>query len=98
MGIYVEFDNFGKEFYVSEKRRFAYDLERVKLLKALIDEGYGKQILLCNDICLKTMWRKYGGNGYSHILRTVKHMALENGIDERAYNSMLTENVKQFIS
>lgn len=96
-GVYVEFDNFGKEFYVSENRRFAYDLERIKLLKVLIDEGYQKQILICNDICLKTMWKKYGGTGYAHILRTVKDMAIENGIDEETYYSLLTENVKNFI-
>ncbi|MBR5248522.1 MAG: TatD family hydrolase [Lachnospiraceae bacterium] len=97
-GAYVEFDDFGKEFYLSEERRFIYDLERIRLLKQLIDEGYGKQILICNDICLKTMWKKYGGPGYAHILRLVKHMALENGIDEKTYNSLLTENVKNFLT
>lgn len=96
-GVFVEFDNFGKEFYVSEKERFAYDLERIKLLKKLIDEGYQKQILLSNDICLKTMWCVYGGNGYAHLLKTVKDMALENGISEKLYHSILTENVKNFI-
>lgn len=96
-GVYVEFDNFGKEFYVCEKNRFAYDLERIKVLKTLIDEGYQKQILICNDICLKTMWKKYGGLGYAHILRTVKEMAKENGIDENMYFSLLTENVKNFL-
>lgn len=96
-GAYVEFDNFGKEFYVSEERRFAYDLERIKLLKQLIDEGYKEKILVCNDICLKTMWKKYGGTGYAHILRTVKFMAEKNGIDENTYMSILTDNVKRFL-
>ncbi|MBR2375212.1 MAG: hypothetical protein IKA88_02870 [Clostridia bacterium] len=96
-GVYIEFDNFGKEFYVSQKRRFAYDLERVQLLKTLLAEGYQKQILLCNDICLKSMWKAYGGLGYAHILRGVKQMALENGIDENTYYSLLTDNVKTFI-
>ena len=96
-GVYVEFDNFGKEFYISEKRRFAYDLERIHVLKSLIDDGYQNQLLICNDICLKSMWRTYGGNGYAHILRGVKTMALENGISESTYNAILTENVKNFI-
>ena len=96
-GVYVEFDNFGKEFYVSESRRFAYDLERIKLLSALLKDGYGKQILVCNDICLKTMWCRYGGNGYAHILQTVKKMAYENGISEKAYQEILTKNVKAFL-
>ena len=97
LGVYVEFDNFGKEFYINEARRFAYDLERVRLLKELIDEGYGNKILICNDICLKSMLRGYGGLGYAHILRGVKTMALENGIGEATYNALLTENVKKFI-
>ncbi len=96
-GVYVEFDNFGKEFYVSKQRRFAYDLERIRLLKILLDEGYGEKILVCNDICLKTMWKKFGGLGYAHILRTVKDMALQNGITEKQYMSLLTDNVKNFI-
>ncbi len=96
-GAYVEFDNFGKEFYVNKERRFAYDLERVQVLKRLLDEGYGDKILVCNDICLKSMWKQYGGLGYAHILRGVKQMALENGIDENTYLSLLTKNVKNFI-
>lgn len=98
LGVYVEFDNFGKEFYITEARRFAYDLERIRLLKVLIDEGYGRQLLVCNDICLKSMWKKYGGLGYAHILRTVKKMAVENGIDEKVYHSLLTDNVREFIA
>ncbi len=97
LGAFVEFDNFGKEFFVSKERRFAYDLERIEVLKTLIDEGYGNQILICNDICLKSMWKKYGGLGYAHILRTVKDMALQSGISENAYQTLLTENVKNFL-
>ena len=97
-GVYVEFDNFGKEFFVNNERRFAYDLERIKVLKTLIDEGWQDKILICNDICLKTMWKKFGGTGYAHILRTVKQMAIENGIPESVYNAMLTDNVKNFLS
>ena len=97
-GVYVEFDNFGKEFYVSRERRFAYDLERIEMMKLLIDEGYGKRILVCNDICLKSMWLKYGGLGYSHILRTVRKMATDYGIGEELYKSILTENVRNFLA
>ena len=97
-GVYVEFDDFGKEFYTSRKTRFAYDLERILLLKTLIDEGYGKQILVCNDICLKSMWKKFGGLGYAHILRGVRDMAIDFGIKEEVYHSILTDNVRNFLS
>jgi predicted metal-dependent phosphotriesterase family hydrolase len=43
------------------------------------------------------MWVSYGGQGYAHILRTVKNMAKENGIDDKTYMELLTDNVKNFI-
>ena len=98
LGVYVEFDDFGKEFFSTGERRFAYDLERIELLKTLIGEGYGDRILICNDICLKTMWKKFGGRGYAHILRDVKDMAIKSGIGEDVYNSILTENVRRFMA
>lgn len=96
-GVYVEFDNFGKEFYLTKKRRFAYDLERIVLLSELIKEGYGEKVLVSNDICLKSMLVEYGGNGYAHILRTIKKMAEEHNIPAKAYEKILTENVANFL-
>lgn len=96
-GVYVEFDNFGKEFFVTKDRRFAYDLERIKTLKELIDLGYQDKIMVCNDVCLKSMLSYYGGNGYYHILKTVKAMAQEYGIDEKIYNKILSDNVANFL-
>lgn len=96
-GVYVEFDNFGKEFYTSKDGRFAYDLERIRLLSELISQGYQDRILICNDICLKTMWKAYGGNGYAHILRAVRDMAEQEGIENRVYDAFLTKNVKEFL-
>ena len=98
LGVYVEFDNFGKEFFSNGDRRFAYDLERISLLKVLIEEGNANKILVCNDICLKTMWKKFGGLGYAHILRDIKDMAIKSGIGAEVYNSILTDNVRNFLA
>ena len=95
-GVYIEFDNFGKEFYLPNNKRFAYDLERIEILKEIIDKGYENQVLISNDICLKTMWRTYGGTGYAHILTNVRSIAEEFGILEQ-YNKILTQNVKAFL-
>ncbi len=97
LGVYIEFDNFGKEFYVNKERRFAYDLERVKILKEIIDKGYEKQVFITNDICLKTMLATYGGNGYAHVLNAVKFMLLEEGVSEKTFNRIMTENVREFL-
>ena len=103
MGVYVEFDNFGKEFYNIGNgnggltERFAYDLERAQLLAKLVDKGYLKQILITNDICLKSMLCAYGGNGYGHILHTVKSMLLDCGLSEQQFQTLVEDNVAEFL-
>ena len=73
---------------VRETLRTSYDL---------INEGWADKILICNDICLKTMWKTFGGLGYAHILRDIRSMAIENGIDEKVYDAILSDNVVNFI-
>ena len=85
-GVYVEFDNFGKEYYIRREVRnsgyglFVHDTQRVKLLKKMIDDGYLSQILLSCDVCLKTLLHKYGGWGYDHLLTNVVPMMEDEGI------------------
>lgn len=103
MGVYVEFDNFGKEYYVdAEARRDGYgcfvtDVQRVEFLKYLIEKGYKKQILLSCDVCLKTLLRTYGGWGYDHVLLNVVPMMKEAGIDDETIKLMLCENPADFL-
>lgn len=102
-GAYVEFDNFGKEFYISPrpngllKGRFAYDLEKAKMVAKLVKAGYVRQILLTNDICLKTMFTTWGGNGYAHVLNTVKTMILDEGVSNEQFKTMVVDNCADFL-
>lgn len=103
MGVYIEFDNFGKEYFVDiEARREGYglfvkDTERVACLKELIEEGYGKQLLLSCDVCLKTLLRTYGGWGYDHVLTNIVPMMKEAGIAEEDIQRMLRDNPVRFL-
>ncbi len=102
-GAYVEFDNFGKEFYLFPRpggiltERFAYDLERARLISYLCKRGYADKILLANDICLKSMLRAYGGQGYAHIMTTVPAMLAEAGVTDTDIERMLTVNAGNFM-
>jgi len=57
-----------------------------------MDWGYSRQILITNDICLKCMLNKYGGNGYSHILNNVVPLMREEGISESGIYQILINN------
>lgn len=103
-GVFVEFDNFGKEFYIDPADRgfaggmFARDIDRVRAIKKLLDWGYEKQILVTNDICLKCMLHYYGGWGYDHILRNVVPMMLDEGIRRETIDTFLGENPRHLLS
>jgi len=102
-GVYIEFDNFGKEFYCDKRLRnwlegrFAYDFERVKALKEIIDKGYIRQILLSSDLCLKSMMHKFGGWGYDHILTNIVPMMEDVGITKEQADIMLIDNPAEFL-
>ena len=102
-GAYVDFDDFGKEFYVDRPTRnlllgsFATDVERVKFIKKLIDKGYKNQILITNDICLKSMLHTYGGWGYDHVITNIIPMMEDFGISAEDIDTMMTKNPIRFL-
>jgi predicted metal-dependent phosphotriesterase family hydrolase len=38
------------------------------------------------------MFTSYGGNGYAHILNTVKTMLLDEGVTEEQFNTLTVSN------
>lgn len=97
-GVYVEFDNFGKEFYIRREVRnsgyglFVRDLDRIKFLKKLIDAGYSDRILLSCDLCLKNLLHRYGGWGYDHVLTNVLPMMEDEGVSGAQIQKLLKKN------
>ncbi len=102
-GALFEFDDFGKEFFIDRRYRgfaggvFARDIERVRALKRLIEEGYLSNILVSCDVCLKTLLHRYGGWGYDHILTHIVPMMLDEGISQQQIDTILKENPRAFL-
>jgi len=97
-GVYVEFDNFGKEYYIRREVRnsgyglFVHDTDRVALLKKMIDDGYLQQILMSCDLCLKNLMHSYGGWGYDHVLTNIVPMMQDEGITDEQIEIILKNN------
>lgn len=102
-GALIEFDNFGKEYYIPKKRRhymqdrFAYDLERVQVIRRLADDGFIAQVLVTNDICLKSLLHSYGGRGYDHILVNVVPMLEDAGLSTAQIEALTVHNPARFL-
>lgn len=103
-GVWVEFDNFGKEFYIPPEDRgfaggvFMRDIERVRLLQQIVAWGYKDQVLLTNDICLKSMLRAYGGWGYGHILENIVPMMMHEGLTHEIIDLLIRSNPRRLFA
>jgi phosphotriesterase-related protein len=102
-GAYIEFDDLGKEYFIDRPNRgysggvFARDIDRVRMMKGLVDAGYVRHILLSCDVCLKTLLHRYGGWGYDHVLTHIVPMMEEEGIASGDIDIMLKENPVTFL-
>ena len=65
---------------------------RVHVIHDLLDKDYERQILITNDICLKSMLRAYGGWGYDHVLTNIVPMMRDEGISEKSITAFLVDN------
>ncbi len=98
-GVFIEYDGFGEEDYVESLDYLPpRDRERVASLARLIDKGYLGQILLSQDTCRKTMLKKYGGQGFDHILRNIIPMMKKEGISDREIRTMMVSNPARFLA
>lgn len=93
-GCYLEYDIFGgNAFYPLRFGVFnrPCDCERILQIKGLIERGHLRQVLISQDICLKTKLTRYGGPGYAHILRNIlPQMKAREITDEQIHTIMAT--------
>lgn len=101
LGSYLEYDLFGTEML-----NYPYNLEvdmpsdsqRVKALAFLVKEGYEDKIVVAHDIHTKNRLTKYGGHGYSHILKNIVPKMLTRGISQHQVDKILIENPRHWLT
>jgi len=102
-GVYLEFDNFGHEFYVDIPERkflpgpFETDINRVRAIAKLVGAGYADRILLSCDICHKNLLCEYGGWGYAHVLNHIVPMFIDEGFGVDVIDLMIRKNPADFL-
>jgi phosphotriesterase-related protein len=100
-GCVIEFDFFGIEssYYPFQPTMdLPNDGIRLSMIKALIDHGFGSQVVISQDICTRTRLRRYGGHGYSHIARNVVPLMRIKGYSDEDIDGILVENPKRWLS
>jgi phosphotriesterase-related protein len=99
LGVVLEYDSLGREYYSDELGLcWGHDVWRVDALATLVREGYVDQLVLSQDIALKMDLRRYGGNGYAHVLASVVPMLRRAGVPEDAIHKMLISNPRRVLT
>jgi phosphotriesterase-related protein len=92
-GVYVEFDNFGREYYWDAQNVYwNNDHWRVTTLAELVKRGYRRQLLISQDVALKMDLRTFGGYGYDHILVDIVPALLRNGLTREDIATLMVTN------
>jgi len=103
-GAYLSIDNFGKEFpYGSMDNTFSdygyigapTDLDRLRLIKKLIDEGYEDKIVVGHDSAYKVQKLAYGGPGLCHILNNIPMLFDHFGISQKYFQKIVVDNPRR---
>jgi predicted metal-dependent phosphotriesterase family hydrolase len=84
-GAYVQFDTFGGKPPEIEDHA-------LKIFLELLSRGYPERLLLSQDVCKVQHLCAFGGNGFSHVLKSVVPRLHQAGVSKETVHTMLVEN------
>ncbi len=91
-GAYIGYDCAGKV-------KYGPDAARVDVLMRLVRDGYGKRILLGNDMARRSYFRSYGGGpGLDFVLKKFIPRLRAEGLTEEQLDDILINNPRRFLS
>jgi phosphotriesterase-related protein len=98
-GAYLEYDMIGMSyFYADENAQSPSDEDNARAIRELIDDGFIQQVLLSQDVFLKTMLTKFGGQGYGYILKHFVPRLRRHGVTGEQLETLLIGNPKRVFS
>lgn len=81
------------------KTKYGPDELRIGVLKRLIEEGLGQQVLLGNDLGRPSYWRHYGGGpGLDFVLKKHIPRLRAEGVAEEAIEDLLIHNPRRYLT
>lgn len=92
-GAFIEYDMIGMDFFYADQQvQCPSDEEAARAIVRLIEAGFLDRILLSQDVFLKMMLTRYGGNGYAFVMRHFLPRLRRHGLDEAALDAMMSAN------
>jgi phosphotriesterase-related protein len=99
LGIVLEFDAFGREYYSEELgKTFGSDERRMGLVAELVSAGHQDQLVLSSDISMKMDLHAFGGTGYDHILTNLSPLFEDFSISPEAVRQMVEGTPRRLLT
>jgi phosphotriesterase-related protein len=90
-GAFVQFDTIQGASGWDTKRR-------VDWIRALVDAGHERQLLLSQDVCLATDLSANGGPGYAYLLRAFGPKLVDAGFPAELVDTLMTDNPRRALT
>jgi phosphotriesterase-related protein len=91
-GVYLIYDQIGKE-------KYAPDRERIAMLIRLVSEGYGHRLMLAGDFGRASYWTSHGGGpGFTYIMWRFVPWLISEGLPASAARDLLVHNPARFFA
>lgn len=99
-GTKLAFDLFGHEMshYPLSDIDMPNDARRVQLISELADAGHLDQVLISQDIYRKTALRRWGGEGYGHVMSRVLPLMRRRGFTQSDINTLVVDTPRDFFA
>ena len=95
-GAFVEYDMIGMDFFYADQQvQCPSDDEAARGIARLADAGHLDRVLLSQDVFVKMMLARYGGNGYAFVLRHFLPRLRRHGFDEAALEALTVANPRR---
>jgi phosphotriesterase-related protein len=95
-GAFIEFDMIGMDyFYADQQVQCPSDDEVAQAILRLADAGHLDRVLLSQDVFIKMMLTRYGGNGYAFVQRHFLPRLARHGMDAASRDMLLTTNPRR---
>lgn len=91
-GVILEYDMIGLDISFPGEGASPAPHESADAIARLVADGHAEQITLSQDLFLKQMWTRNGGNGLSFVTSIFADLLRERGVDERSVRRLTVDN------
>jgi phosphotriesterase-related protein len=91
-GVWLEFDMIGMPYLYPLEGQSPSPAETTKAIAGLVEAGHTGQLLLSHDLFLKSMLRRYGGNGLVYVPTLFADRLRRAGVESSVVTSLMTNN------